>query len=204
MLKLLNDLAVALTECASGVCLIGIDMHSGHELGADTDNDVTENGASVSRVDLNRNDLLISHADSGSILGRDVNVALCNDNAAVKINLAAGSNELAAGSSRKVTALTNGCGNAESTCIGEGDLNLRCGTSRSENDNVRNRLLGADYGATLLTSVLTGLGKILFLGKGSALAEKCFNMLLGEMNVSCRGFNENLVCHFYVPHLNIF
>ena len=149
-------------------------MHSCSEVSVYTNNDVIENEG-TSCIKLNLNNLLISNAECFCISGCEVDVSLCGDNALCKLNLSARTNELNAGSSCNVSALSYGSNETEGSCIGERKLNLSCGTNGSENDNVRNGLLRSFNGKTLLASELTGLAEVLLSGELIALAEEDIN-----------------------------
>ena len=186
---LLDDLAEALAECACCICFIGVDVHSCCELGANAADNVTEDGGTAFAVDLNGNNLLVLNAELLSISGGQVNVALCNDNAFSDLNFACRANDLAACGACNVTGLTNGSVYAQGAGIGEGNFNLGSGTSRAEDDNVSDGLLGADESYALFACELTGLGEVLLVGKGCAFAEKDLDVFFRKMHVTCAGFN---------------
>ena len=122
-----------------------------------------------------------------------MDVTLSGNNALCKLNLTAGTYKLAAGGSCNISAFTNRSRNSERSCIGKRNLNLCSGTSRSEDADLFDRLLGADDGNSLLTGKLTRLAQILLVCKSSALSEKDLYLLLCYMNVSCGCLNENFV-----------
>ena len=188
-LILLDDLAVNGSECASGIGLVCVDVHSSRKLGANANNNVTEDCSSVSGFDLNRYDFLVRYAEFFSISGSDVDVTLCSDNAFSDLNLTAGANELASAAACDVAGFTNGSSNTKCASVCEGNLNLCSGTSRSEDDYVCDGLLGANNGNALFASELTGLGEVLLVSEGSAFTEKDLNMFFREMHVTCAGFN---------------
>ena len=164
-------LAVAKSESAGSVCFIGIDVSSGSEFRADSDNDVAENGASVG-VYLEGNDVLVLDTCSLSVFGSHVDMTLCNDNTVFEVELTAGTYELASGSSRNVAALSDGSGNAERSCICEGNLYLRSLSRRAENTYVRNGLFRAYDGNSLLAGKLAGLAQILFFVRVAPLPKR--------------------------------
>ena len=194
--KLLNDLAVAEAECAGSVSLICIDVHSTCEVGVNTNYNVTEYGGSVIGLDLDRYDLLIGNTCLSSLFGCEMDVTLSNDNALSDLNLTARSYDFAGCAALNVAALTNGSCNTESSCICIRNLNLCCGTSRSEDYNVCNRLLGAYESYSLLASKLTGLAKVLLMCKRCACTKKCFDICSGKMHVACAGFYKYFVVHW--------
>ena len=187
--KLLDDLAVAFAECASCVGFICVDVHSSRKLGAYANYNIAENKASAVGVDLNGNDLLISNTYSFSICGSKVDVTLSSDNAFCDLNFACRTYELASTGARNITGFAYGCAYAESTCVGEGDLNLCSGTCGAKDDYTRNGFLGTNNGNAFFACELTGLGEVLLMGEGSAFAEKDLNVFFGKMHVACTCFN---------------
>ncbi len=186
---LLDDLAVNCTECACRIGFVCVDVHSSRKLGAYANDYVAEDSCSVSGFDLYGYDLLVGYAEFFSISGSDVDVTLCSDNTFSDLNLTCRANELASAASCDVAGFTNGSVNAECTSVCERNLNLCSGTSRTEDDYVRDGLLRANNGNALFASKLTGLGEILLVCKSSALAEEDLNMFFREMHVTCAGFN---------------
>jgi hypothetical protein len=118
-----------------------------------------------------------------------VDVTLSSDNAFSDFNFTCGANQLARAGTCNVTGFTNRSGYAQGTCVGEGDFNLSSRTCGTENDYVRNGLLGANNGNSFFASELTGLGQVLLMGKGSAFAEEDLDVFFGEMYVTGAGFN---------------
>ena len=176
-------------------------MHSGSEAGAYSYYNVTEDSSTLGG-DLYGNDLLISNAHLGCCLGSEVNMTLRSDNALGKLELLTvlGVNKLAGTAALDVTRLANGSGNADRTGIGKRNLNL-AGISCRAKDRRLKRALGADYEKLLGTGILTGLAKLLLISKLIALTKEMINCLAAEMNVSCRGFNNNLF-HFNLLNIN--
>lgn len=195
---LFYDLSVALTESASSICFIGIDVHSKRKLGRNAANDVAEHEASSVGLDLNAYNILIVNALLFCICGCHVDVTLCNDHAAIDHNFTCRTNELAGGGAFNVAAFANGSSNSERSCIGERNLDLTCRTGGSENGNVGDGFLRADNVYSFFTSKLTGLREHLLNGELVPLTEKNINVLLCEMNMTCGGFNEDLLCHDYI------
>lgn len=194
--RLLYDLTVDLTERAGSVSLVGVDVHCRSELRADAADDVAENrGAGIVR-DLNGHDLLVFDAELLSVSGGQVDMSLRDDYALGDVYLALRTDYLTSGAALDVAALAYGSVNAERSRVGEGDLDLCRGTCRTEDDYVRDLLLGSDEGHALLARELTGLGEILLMGESVSLAEEDFDVLIGEMDVSRGSFNKNLVIHF--------
>ena len=188
-LKLLDDFAVAFTECACSIGFVSVDVHCSSKLGAYTNNNITENEASAVGVDLYGYDFLVSYACSFCVCGSEVDVTLCSDNAFSDFNFACRANELARTGASNVAGFTNRSGYAESTSVGEGDFNLGCGTRGTEDDYVGNGLLGTNYGYSFFASELTGLGEVLLVGKGCAFTEKDLDVFFRKMHVTCAGFN---------------
>ena len=175
-------------------------MHSGCELLGNSDYDVTEDGGTLGvGCYLYANDFLISYAKVGCCLGSEVNVALSCDNALGKLKLCAvvGVNELASAAACCIAGLADRSCDADRTGIGKRYFNLACGTGGSE-DRSLDRALRTYNEKLLGASVLTGLAEVLFVGELIALAKENVNCLAGEVNVSCRGFNDELF-HFYSP-----
>ena len=187
--KLLDDFAVAFAESACSVGFVGVDVHSGSELGAYANNNIAENEASAVGVDLNGNDFLISNACSFCISRSEVDVTLSSDNAFSDFNFTCRTYELACAGTSNITGFTNGSVYAEGTSIGEGDFNLGSRTCGTEDDNIGNGLLGANYGNSFFASELTGLGEVLLVGKGCAFTEKDLDVFFRKMHVTCAGFN---------------
>ena len=186
---LLDDFAVAFAECAGCVGFVGVDVHSSSELGAYADNNVAEDGGSAVGFDLNGYDFLVGYAEFFCVSGSDVDVALCSDNAFSDFHFTAGTYELACAGACNVTGFTYGSVYAEGTSVGEGDFNLGSRTCGTEDDNIGNGLLGANYGNSFFASELTGLGEVLLVGKGCAFTEKDLDVFFRKMHVTCAGFN---------------
>ena len=101
-------LAVALAESAGSIRLVGIEMYCGCKIRIYTDNKVAENcGSAETVVYAERYYLLVLNAELLCSCGIKVNMALCNDNALLKVKLAAGTDQLASGSACNVAALAN-------------------------------------------------------------------------------------------------
>ena len=90
------------------VCLIGVDVHSSSELGANANYYVAEDQAAIFALNLYADDLLIGYAKTFCIRGSQVDVTLCSDHALGELYLAGRSYQLARTGSGYVTALTNG------------------------------------------------------------------------------------------------
>ena len=165
-------------------------MHSTGKLVRNAAHNVAENCLSAVGVYLYVNDLLVLNAKLLRVGRGKVNVSLSNDNALFKLNLACGSNKLAACRACCVAAFADRRGNADRTSVRSGKLNLCCGTYRSEDRNVCERLFRSNDLNALLAGVLTGLGKVFFLSKGRALAEKGLQVLLCNVYVTCGSFND--------------
>jgi hypothetical protein len=118
-----------------------------------------------------------------------VDVTLSNDNALVKLNLAARTNQLTSAGTGNLTGLTNRSLDTDRTSIGSGQLDLSLLTEGTEDGYTSQLLLRANYGYSLSTSVLTGLGKIFLRGKLSACAEQNLKMLFGYMQMTCGSLN---------------
>ena len=188
-----DDLAVNETECSCCVALIGVDVHSKSELGGNANHNVVENNG-TSGVKSYLYDLLVGYAENLSISGGHVDVTLCNDNTLVDGNLTAGANQLYAGGVLNVAALVNGGRYAEGACVGIGYLNLIVGTAGAEDAHLE-RALGAYYLNLFLASELTGLAEILLGVKLSACAEESLKRLLGDVEMTSRGFYEKFLFH---------
>jgi hypothetical protein len=131
-----------------------------------------------------------------------MDVTLCHDYTLVDDNLTAGTNQLNAGGVLDIAALMNGGSDAEGTGIGKRNLDLIIGAAGAENAHLE-RALGADDLNLFLAGELTGLAEILFEGELSALAEEGLEILLGKMDMSCRGFYDKGV-HFIFPFFGRF
>ena len=182
-IALRDDFAVALAECASSVCFIGIDVHCCCKGRLDTDDNVVIDGLSAVGVDCNLDNLLVRNAECSSVVGRHMDVSLCDDNAFRDFDFAARTDELAACRACNVTGFTDGSVNTEGSCVGKGKLNLRFGTSRTEDGDALDGLLGTDEGNAFFTSELAGLAQILLVGQLVTCTEKNFDVLFGEMSL---------------------
>ena len=194
--ELLDYFAVDLTERAGSVSLVGVDMHCRSELRADAADDVAENCRAGIVRDLNGHDLLVLNAELLSVSGGQVDMSLRDDDSLGNLDLSLRTDYLTSGAALDVAALAYGSVNAESSRVGEGDLDLCRRTRRTENDDIRDLLLRADESHALFARELTGLGEILLMGESVSLAEEDFDVLIGEMDVSRGSFNKNLVIHF--------
>ena len=81
IVRLKDHFAPDFAECAGGVRFVGVDVHRGLELRADADDDVAEGEGTTVRVDLHGDDLLVLDAEFLRVLGREVDVALRDDDA---------------------------------------------------------------------------------------------------------------------------
>ena len=173
-----------MTGSQSSVGLVSVDVHGSGELLADSYDDITEGKGTTVAVNLDGNDLLVGNAELCSLFGGEVDVSLCDDNALGDLNLAAGTDELAAGSASDITGLTDRRNKTYLACIGEGKFDL-CSTSlRTEDGDTGKLTLGADDGNSLFTCELTGLGKILLLGQSMVCTEKDGKLLFCNVNVT--------------------
>ena len=131
-----------------------------------------------------------------SIGGSHVDVALGNDGALCHVGLACGANQLKAGGACYVAALANGNDlETKGTSVGVGKLNLVGGTEGAENGNGQ-LTLGANDLYALFASVLTGLGKVLFVVKLGISTEQLGKRLGGHVDVARRGLNDKFLVHF--------
>ena len=112
MKKLFNDFAVAETECASSVCFVGIDVHSGSELFAYSDNNVIKNRSSFG-IDLNLYDLFVCNVELCSSFGSKVDMSFSNNSTLTELNLTLGANKLTCTTTCCVTAFANGSNTAD-------------------------------------------------------------------------------------------
>ena len=119
---------------AGGLGFVGVDVHRGSEFGAYATYDIAEHGASLVGVDLDAYDLLVLKSERFGGCGIEVYVTFCGDNAFGKLDLSAGSDELAGGGAGNVAALANGRIYSERACIGKGNLDLTCLSCRPENN----------------------------------------------------------------------
>ena len=186
---LFYDLAVNFAESAGGVRLVGVNVHSGGELGAHADYDIAEDRRTVCGIDLDGNDLFVLNACRGSLFGSEVDVALCNDHALGDLYLTAGADYLAGSGAGHVPGLADGSGDAERSRVGERDLDLSRFSCRSEDRYVGYRLLGPDEVYSLEAGELTGLGEVFLGSELRALAEEDGEMLFRNVYVSCRRFD---------------
>ena len=178
-------------------------MHSISELIAYSYNNVAKDSCSAVCCALYPYNILVLDAELLSCLRDHVDVTLCNDNALLDLNLACGASQDAAGSTCNIAALLDSDTETDGASVCSGKLNLICRTYRAEDGYVCKLLLGAYNCDTLLTSLLTGLGKILLLCELVALAEQDFKCLLCNVSVTCGCFDKNF-CHFYVPPMMFF
>ena len=192
-MKLLYDLAVNGAEGGRRIALIGVDVHSKSKLGGNANHNVVEDNG-TGGVESYLYDLLVGYAENLSISRGHMNVTLCNDNALVDGNLAAGANQLYAGGVLDVAALVNGGNYAKCASVGEGYLNLIVRTAGTENAHLK-RALGAYYLNLFLASELTGLAEILLVVKLSACAEESLKRLLSDVEMTSRGFYEKFLFH---------
>ena len=117
-------------------------------------------------------------------------MSFCCDNAAVDLNLAAGTNELAARSALDISRFSDRSGDAELARVGQRDLNLIRSSFGTEDRHCH--LASGSYNSNLFKAgELTRLRKILFVCKLGVRAEKSCKGLLGYVNVMCRGFYHN-------------
>ena len=95
-------------------------------------------------VGLHLNDLLIRNAELCRNVGSEVDMTLCSDDALGELNLACGANELARAATCDVAALADRSLDADASCVGQRNLDLRSATLRTENACVESSLLAND------------------------------------------------------------
>ena len=198
-LLLLDDLAVNLTGAAGGVGLVYIDMHGESKLGMYATDNVVKNQGALGRGDLDLDNFLVLDTEIDAVLRSEMDVALGDDHALGKLDLALRADELAGAGTGENTGLADGSGNAKCAGIGRGDFNLSLLADRAEDGNVLEGALGSDDVDTLIACVLTRLGKILFVGELCALAEKDFQISCADMDMAGAGFYQDFILHWKAP-----
>ena len=100
--RLQNDLAVYGAHQTCRVRFIGIEMNSGSVLRRYTDDHVVKDDLSAVVADSDLDDLLVLYAVLDSGLGSEMDVTLSDDHAVVDLDLALGSTQDTAGSTRQI------------------------------------------------------------------------------------------------------
>ena len=120
-------------------------------------------------------------------------VTLRYDHTVVDGNFTLGTNQLAAGSSLQASGHTQRRVNAKGTSIRLRKLHLRFRTNRAQNRKFEGRLRSNNL-HLLRTGKLAGLREILFRGELIILTKQRIQILLGQVNMTCRGLNHNFHC----------
>ena len=144
--------------CAT--CSVGfvcVNVHSGSELGGNTNYNIAEDVASAVGFNLNLNNLLVSKTELFSCICVEVDVSLCGDNAFFYCNFSAGTNKCTSTCTCNVAGFTNGSVYTDASCVCERDFNLCCRSFGTENGYSCELLLCALNGYSFFTSELTGL-----------------------------------------------
>ena len=131
-------------------------MHSRLEIGIYSYYDVVKYRRSLGNY-LNLDNFLVGNACCSCLLGSEMNMSFCNDNSLVKIYLSARPYKLAGCRAFDISALTDGRGYAERSCVGKRYLNLRRFSCRTEYAYSLDLVFRSDNGYSFLASELTGL-----------------------------------------------
>ena len=190
---LFDYFAVYFSGGASCIRFIGIDMHSGAEVFAYSDNNVAENKRTRC-IELNADNLLVRNAEFFGILRGKVDMSFCCNAAFGYFDFSAGADKLAGRTAGDVAAFAYRSLHANRACVGKGKLNLICFADRSEDGNIFDGAFGSNYLDLFFACELTGLRKVFFYGEGMSFAEKCGERFCGHVYVSRGSFNEYF-CH---------
>lgn len=153
---------------------------------------IAEDSASLGSLYLYPYYLLVCNAELLSVSGSKVDMSLSNDNALADLYLAAGTYELASAGVCNVSGLSYGSCDTDGTSVCSGKLYLSLGTYRTEDRNALEVFLRTYDSNSLLAGELTGLRKVLLLGEFIALAEEYLKVLLSNVDVTCRCFNDKI------------
>ena len=126
-----------------------------------------------------------------------MNMSLRGDDALRNFHRAAGTDKGTCAGALDVAGFTHGRLDAERSRVGQGNLDL-CGASCGTEDGHFKLALFTFDGDLFLTGELTGLAELLFYGELMPFAEQCGDVFLGEMDVSCRGFDQNFIFHYQI------
>ena len=191
----LNVYDMAGATVAGNICavsFIGIDVHGKAEIWAYTNDYIAKDGLASFGIDCNANNILILDAKLFGIFGSHMDVTLCNDKAFGELNASFWTNYLDGSGACDVSGLTNKALCAKGNAVGLGNLNLVCLANRSEDGNALDLAVAVLNGNLFLAEELAGLGKGTIKGQFVTLAEKNFNMFLGEMHMACGYFNDEI------------
>ena len=101
-MTLYNDLTVNGAHQTGGVRLVGIEMDGGEILGRYADDHIVKDDLAAFGADSDLDDLLVLYAVLDSGLGSEMDVTLSDDHAVVDLDLALGSAQDTAGSTRQI------------------------------------------------------------------------------------------------------
>ena len=125
-----------------------------------------------------------------------MDVALGHDDALGDLDLALRADELAGAGAGDLAGLANRRGNADGAGVSQGQLHLGLRANRAEDGHAAQGLLRAHDVNALGAGVLAGLGQHLLHGQLIALAEEDVQSLAGNMHMTCRSLNKNLIRHW--------
>ena len=115
----------------SGICLVGIYVHSQLIFGADASHNITENKRATLGRDFNANNLLVLNAVFLGVLGGHMYMALCGNNALGQLNFTCGAYQLTYTRAFNIARFSYGRGNAYGACVCKRQLNLCFGAGRT-------------------------------------------------------------------------
>ena len=170
--------------CASGVGFVGIYVHCGFEVFADSDDNVAESERTRGIGKHNAYYLTVLYAQLFRVGRGEMNVTFCCYAAFGKLDFAAGANEFYGGGAGDITGFANGRLNSERAGVGERYLYLICFAYRAEYGNAGNGVLRSYNVDFFFGCELTGLRKIFLDRELMAGAEKDLERFLRYVYVT--------------------
>lgn len=193
-LILLYDLAVNFALAVGSIGLIGIDVNNSCIVGAYTNYYITKDQVSLLSVNLQAYNFAVGYAQLSSILGSGVDMTHGNDHSPQSAPLRR--RDLPACSQQNLPAhRTHGSEHQyDGTGIGHGQLYLGLLSGGAQNRTLAESSWGLQHQLSLRRRT-TGLREVLLLMQNGICTEQYLQVLISQMDMSCAGFNKNLLCH---------
>ena len=159
---------------------------------ADTNFNVVKDQASVSRGDLNHNNLTVCNACFFCFSSADVQMTFCNDNAFSQFYFTSRAYQFAWSAASQITGKSYRSIQTKASCIGSGKLNLRFGTEWAKDADVSLRFLWANNSYFFIGSKLTFDGQFFFYSQLSVCTKQGCKVLSTMATITIMTPNHTL------------
>lgn len=169
----------------TSVSFIGIDVDFEFCVCVFANEQIVEGDGALGAFDFQGHKVAVFHTVVRAIAGIDMNVTSCADDTFFEFDGTGGADENATWRTFDVTAMANGCVDAQGDRIGEREFDLACFACWTEDAHVGDHPASrADDHDCFCGCKKTVLIEVFFGGKFFPFSEEFFDVLIGQVNVA--------------------